>query len=155
MKDTHGDLCACMQGEHSIFSFLEVNHLRELSGLFKCRDLSAGEVLWKEGDACDYLAFVVSGRVEVKKNTEFEGKEIVVGIYGKGAIVGELCILDNSPRAVTAIALDNIRLALISQQDFNKLMETHPESGTKLMRGMLLSVSIRLRKSFERLATFF
>jgi CRP-like cAMP-binding protein len=155
MKHIHEDLCACMQGEHSIFSFLDENHLRELSDLFECRDLSAGEVLWREGDTCDYMAFVVSGRVEVKKNTEFEGKEVIVGVYGKGGIVGALCILDGSPRAVTAVALDDVRLAIISQQNFNKLIEMHPESGIKLMRGMLLSVSIRLRKSFERLATFF
>jgi CRP/FNR family cyclic AMP-dependent transcriptional regulator len=98
----------------------------------------------------DYIAFIVSGRVDIKKETEFEGKELVVGKYSKGA----LC-LDDSLRRVTAEALEDVTLAIITQKNLDKLIDTNPQLGAKLLKGMLLTVSSRLRQSFDRLAVFF
>ncbi len=149
------ELCACMQGQHHIFNYINADQLDELSKFFKCRSVPAGEDLWKEGDPCDYAAFIVSGRVEVKKQTEFKGRHVIVGIYSRGAVVGALCILDGTLRSITATAMEDVTIAAISREDFETLINTKPELGSKLMKGMLLSLSIRLRKSFERLASFF
>lgn len=143
-----------MQGKDNIFSYLSDDNLSELSNYMRCKNLSAGEMLWEEGSDCDYVAFIISGEIEVRKNLDF-GKQVLVGKYTKGAVVGELCILDDSPRAVTAIAHDDVRLAIIPRENFNILINKHPELGSMLLKGMLLSVSVRLRKSFERLSTFF
>ena len=155
MKDLFDDDDTCTLGEKSAFSFLCRENVEELAGFFQHKALKSGETLWEEGDDCDYVAIINSGRVEVKKNTEFKGKYVIVGIYNQGAVVGALCILDGSPRAVTAVALEDVSLMVITQEDFDRLIEQKPELGIKLLKGMLLSVSIRLRKSFERLAKFF
>jgi len=155
MKETHENLCACMLGDNSVFNFLDAENLGDLCPFFQCMTISAGATLWKEGDSCDYLAFITSGRIEVKKQTDFEGKHVVVGVYNQGAIIGALCVIDDSPRAVTAIALEDTSLAVLSRENFEKLVNEQPEMGAKLMKGMLLSLSIRLRKSFERLSKFF
>ncbi len=155
MKDIFGELCNCKKAELSAFSYLRIEDLKELSGFFKCKDVAKGETLWNEGDICDYVAFIVSGHVEVKKETEFKEKQVIVGIYSNGAIVGELCILDGSPRAVTAVAREDVSLTLITRENFNKLIDKYPELGAQLMKGMLLSVSKRLRSSFARLAAIF
>ncbi len=97
------------------------------------------------------LAFIVSGRVEIKKEMEFKGKNVIVGIYSKGA----LCILDDSLMKVTAEALEDVSLAIITQENLDKLIDTNPGLGAKLLKGMLLIVSDRLRKSFDRFAVFF
>jgi CRP-like cAMP-binding protein len=145
----------CMINEHSVFSFLCEENLAELTDFIQYRTVKSGEILWEEGDLCDYVAIINSGRVEIKKKTEFEGKYVVVGIYNRGAVVGALCILNNSPRAVTAVALEDVVLLVITPENFEKLIAAKPELGIRLLKGMLLSVSIRLRKSFERLAKFF
>jgi CRP/FNR family cyclic AMP-dependent transcriptional regulator len=75
--------------------------------------------------------------------------------YNRGAVVGALCILDSSPRAITAMALEDVTLLVITPGNFEKLIAEKPELGIRILKGMLLSVSIRLRKSFERLAKFF
>jgi CRP-like cAMP-binding protein len=144
-----------MKNELNAFCYLGSDDAKILSGYFECRNVKAGETLWKEGDICDYVAFITSGRLEVKKETEFEGKSVIVGIYGKGAFVGELCILDGTPRALTAVAQEDLSLVVITQESFNELVNKHPEMGVQLLKGMLLSVSKRLRKSFGRLAAIF
>ena len=78
---------------------------------------------------------------------------MIVGIYSKGV----LCILDNSLKNVTAVALEDVKMSLVItiQENLDKLIATNPGLGSKLLRGMLLTVSDRLRKSFDRIVTFF
>lgn len=155
MEDIFGNIDECVLGEDSVFSFLCDEDLRELSVFFQPKTVKAGETLWVEGDPSDCVAFIISGRVDIKKKTDFEGKHVVVGVYSKGAVIGALGILDGGPRAVTAVAREEVSLVVITKENFDKLIKANPELGIKLMKGMLFSLSVRLRKSFERLARFF
>ncbi|UCD36321.1 MAG: cyclic nucleotide-binding domain-containing protein [Nitrospiraceae bacterium] len=155
MKELFDDLGTCKIGGHSVFSFLCDENMSELSAYFSSRTIRAGETLWKEGDPCDYVGIISSGQIDVKKETEFEGKHVVVGIYKKGAVIGSLCILDNSMRVVTAVAREDSTLVVISRENFERLIADNPVLGCKLLKGMLLSVSVRLRKAYERMTTFF
>ncbi len=155
MRETSGDYCVRLKNELTSFRFLEEADLENLAPFFECRQARAADVLWKEGDACDYVVFIIHGRVDIKKETEFEGKQVIVGVYGKGSIVGELCMLDGTPRSVTAVALEDSDLLILSRKNFEALLAENPVLGVKLLKGMLLAVSTRLRKSFDRLASIF
>ncbi|MFZ5907087.1 MAG: Crp/Fnr family transcriptional regulator [Nitrospirota bacterium] len=145
------DLYASMKGKMSVFSFLSDDDIENLAAFFENKNIPAGETLWKKVDPFDYIAFIVSGRVEIKKETEFGDMNVIIGKYSKGA----LCILDDSLRKVTAVALEDVSLAIITQESLDKLIATNPELGAKLLKGMLLTVSDRLKKSFDRIVTFF
>jgi CRP-like cAMP-binding protein len=151
MMDIFKSLGTSAQGEKTVFNFLSDEDLRNLSAFFEGKNIPAGETLWKAEDPFDYIAFIVSGRVEIKKETEFGDMNVIMGIYSKGA----LCILDDSFRKVTAVALEDVSLAIITQENLDKLIETNPGLGAKLLKSMLLTVSDRLRKSFDRLTVFF
>ena len=155
MNQPDEDLCICLKQELALFKFFEEDELGDMPCYFSLRNVSAGETIWREGDACDYMTFILSGHIEIKKETEFKGGQITLGIYGPGSIAGELCILDQKPRAVTATAIDAVSLVLLSREHFDKLLQEHPALGMKLLKGMLLSTSTRLRKSFDRLVTIF
>jgi CRP-like cAMP-binding protein len=145
------DLYTSMKGKKSVFSFLSDEDLENLSVFFESKNIPAGETLWKKEDPFDYIAIIVSGRVEIKKEAEFGGMNVIIGIYSKGA----LCILDDSLRKVTAVALEDVLLAIITQESLDRLIDTNPVLGAKLMKGMLLTVSDRLKKSFDRIVAFF
>ncbi len=151
MKDAFKDLGIFLKGEKSVFNSLSDEDIETLSAFFESKHIPAGETLWKEEDPFDYIAFILSGRVEIKKETEFKGKNVIIGIYSRGA----LCILDESLRKVTAVALEDVSLAIITQENLDKLIDTNPGLGAKLLKGMLITVSNRLRKSFDRLSVFF
>ncbi len=151
MNDVFKDLYTFMKGKKSVFKFLSDEDLKNLSVYFESKYVPAGEPLWKEEDPFNYIAFIVSGRVEIKKETEYKGKNVIIGIYSKGA----LCILDDSFRKVTAVALEDVSLAIITQENLDKLIDTNPGLGAKLLKAMLFTVSDRLRKSFDRLTVFF
>jgi CRP-like cAMP-binding protein len=149
------ETCLVMKDELSFFPFMDKKDLAEVPCFLERRDVKAGEVLFSEGETCDYLAYIVSGSLEIKKQTEFEGKKFILGIYGEGSIVGELCILDDAPRQVTASAKEDSTLIVLSRENFDKMLTQYPELGVKFLKGLLLAVSIRLRKSFDRMSSIF
>lgn len=155
MNEVYDNLCTVLKDQLDSFVFLNPEDLSRVSGFFECKQLPAGSILWNEGDTCEYVAFIISGRVEIMKKTDLKKNSLVLGIYSKGTFVGALCILDDSPRAVTAAALDDLSLMLITQKNFEKLNTLHPDLGAKLMKGMLLSVSKRLKRSYDRLVQVF
>lgn len=155
MENAAENLCRKMKSEFRFFQFLDEAEKVVVGHYFECREVAAGTVLWNEGADSSDCAFVVEGRVEVKKETEFNGKHVIVGIYGEGSVVGELCLLSGGPRAVTATALTDVWLLYLSREKFEQLMEEQPVVGGKLLKGMFHTVSHRLRRSYERLAAIF
>ena len=119
------------------------------------RNVSAGQTLWQEGQPGHYLALILSGHLEAKKDTEFPGKQVVVAVFGPGAVVGELSFLDKSPRAVSVVALEDVKLAVISHDAFGRLIDDYPVLGMKVYRTIMLALATRLKKSYERLAAIF
>ena len=148
-------LCGRMKRELGFFGFLADEDLDEVAGYFECRQIPAGQALWREGEAGGFAAFVVSGRVELNKRTTFEHSPVVVGLFSRGALLGELALLDDAPRAESAVALDRVDLILLTRECYARLLEERPTLGVKLQQGMLLTVAMRLKKSFDRLAAIF
>jgi len=144
-----------MKQAMGLFPYLTEAEVETIADHFDYRQAAEHEVLWEEGDDCDYIAFILSGHIEVKKSTEFPGKQVIVGIYGPGSIAGELCIIDGEPRAVTAAAVEATTLVALCYADLDRLLEEHPRIGGRFLKGILRRVSIRLRKSFDRIAEVF
>jgi len=149
------DLCRKIKSDFRFFKYLEEHEQIVVGHYLECCEVPIGTVLWHEGDDSNSAAFVVEGKIEVKKETEFKDKHVIVGIYGEGSVVGELCLFSKEKRAVTATALTDVVLLKITAERFDALLEVHPAIGGKLLKGMFLAVSLRLRKSFDRLAAIF
>jgi CRP/FNR family cyclic AMP-dependent transcriptional regulator len=148
-------LCKQMKRELGFFSFLSEADLDDVSGFFNCRSVTARTDLWNAGDPCDYIAFIISGRVQIKVDTEFPGKQVVVGVFSRGSVIGSSCAVDTAPRYTTATAMENAGLILLTHENFNRLLEHYPLTGAKLLKGMLLSETNRLQKAYMRLASIF
>ena len=119
------------------------------------KQVPAGELLWMEGEPGDYLALIVSGEVETLKDTEFRGKQVVIGLHQQGTVIGIESVMDGGPRPVTAKAMKETELVILSKENFEMLSMESPEFANKMLRKFLQLESTRLRKSLERLTSFF
>ena len=137
------------------FNTLTDDELSAFLGYCETRQVDKKGTLWKEGDHDHYAAFIVSGKVGIKKRTEFEGKYMIVGTFGSGTVVGELCLLTDKPRSVTAVVLDPIDCIILSNDNFEKLMSEHTRLGLKLLKHIFLVTSERLNRSTDRIAKIF
>jgi EAL domain-containing protein (putative c-di-GMP-specific phosphodiesterase class I) len=108
-------------------------------------ELSAGQVLFREGDAPTSAYLVERGRLRI--TASIGGREVVLGDVEPGALVGEVAVLDDSPRTATATVLDDCVLTTIDRAQFaERLAAADP-----IVRALLLSQFARYRSA---LATF-
>ncbi len=86
--------------------------------------LTAGQVLFSQGDDSDLVYIVESGEVEIYRIRE-DGTEEHLTIVKQGSYFGELGPLFNLPRAASARALTDVQLTGYSARLFRSL---HPSS---------------------------
>lgn len=106
-----------------------------------------GQDLFLEGHPpCDaYL--IESGRVEVSKIRD--GVKVVLGYRDVGDVVGEMALIDNSPRSATATAIEPTVCVVITQKLFNE----HMQRLTPLLRQVLMTFTRNLRFMGDQFAS--
>ena len=93
-------------------------------------DRKAGEVIFTAGDPGDRMYVVIEGEVDVL----FEGR--VIETTGPGGILGEMALIDRSPRSATAVAKTDCKLAPIDEKRFEFLVGQTPFFALHVMRVM-------------------
>lgn len=144
-----------MKEAFQFFKTLSDNEMEKFLGFCENRQVDAGETLWEEGDSDNYAAFVISGKIGIKKKTEFEGKYMIVGTFASGTVTGELCLLTDYARSVTAVVLESADIVVLTSRNFERLITESPMLGLKLLKHIFLVISNRLNKSIDRIARVF
>ena len=96
------------------------------------RNLAAGDVLFREGEVGDFAYQIVKGKIEVCK---FNGDEYVtLSILEKGALFGEMALIDKQPRSAMARAVNE---AVVKEIDKNALLgflKNSPQTAFNMMQ---------------------
>ncbi|MGB7769816.1 MAG: cyclic nucleotide-binding domain-containing protein [Verrucomicrobiia bacterium] len=90
--------------------------------------LAHGDVLFKEGERGDAMFVLLEGTMDI-----LIGDKVVENSQ-RGAIIGELALIDQSPRGATAIARGPARLAKVDQRRFHFLIQQNPFFATHVMK---------------------
>ena len=131
------------------------DEFRTFIGYCDTKQMETGENLWKEGDESHYTVFILSGKVGIKKQTEFKGKHIIVGTFNSGNVVGELCLLGDRPRSATAVVLELVDTIVLSSDKFELLGTEHPRLALKLLKHIFSITVERLHRSTDRITRIF
>ncbi len=90
----------------------------------------AGSPIMKEGDSGMNMYIILRGAVEISIcGTNVE-------IAGVGVSIGEMALVDQSPRAATAIAKTDCKLLAMNRVTLMNLVKSEPNIGMALMRSM-------------------
>ena len=117
----------------------------ELRALGVRRRFPAGSAVFIEGDVAHEALILLAGTVKITL-TALDGKEVILDVLGRGALVGELSAIDGQARSATATALVPIEVLAVPCTAFIDLMHRQPA----LMYQLLVSVTARLRASVRR-----
>lgn len=103
-------------------------------GLFRnakeTRKVDAGAVIFNEGDKGAEMFGIIDGEVELR------AKNGVLGRLGPEDIFGELALIDDSPRSLTAVAVSDTTLATIDRHRFLFLVQETPMFALNVMSVM-------------------
>ena len=145
----------CKLRNEVTFSLLGDEDFGKIACFFESVTYPAHAIVFREGDPGEFIGFVLSGKLEVKKKTEFKGNQLIIAILTKGALVGELSIFDENLRSSTVEAVEETSLLILRNNAFERLLSEYPEIGIKILKGFIRILSLRLRKTTERLTTVF
>jgi CRP/FNR family cyclic AMP-dependent transcriptional regulator len=104
---------------------------------------AAGQVIFKAGEPGKVMYVIAEGEVEIVVGSE------VVEVAGPGAIVGEMALIDQSPRSATVVAKTDCKLAPIDQRRFEFMVQQTPFFSLTVMKIM----ADRLRRTNSRIAS--
>ncbi len=83
----------------------------------------AGREIFREGDAGDACYVIETGAVEVFKRDPVSGQEIVLATVGRGAVFGEMALIDNQPRMAGVRAKEDTVALMIPRDSFQGRLE--------------------------------
>lgn len=91
-------------------------------------DLAPGEFLFREGELGDCMYVLLEGAVDV----------IIGGITveqsARGALLGEMALIDRSPRGATVVATEPTSLVRVDERRFNFIIQQNPFFARHVMK---------------------
>jgi len=131
--------------------------------------LAAGETLFRAGASDDGCYRIEDGLLKVTM-VSGSGAERILAFLGRGAIVGELSVIDGLPRSATVVAVRNSAMSCLSRAEFEAFADKHPaiykslvvllanrlrETDTVVAAGSFLSLKGRVARTMLELAEHF
>ncbi|MGC4111676.1 MAG: cyclic nucleotide-binding domain-containing protein [Nocardioides sp.] len=94
------------------------------------REIAAGETIFAEGDTGHEMFGLIAGSVELRKGDH------TVRVLEPGDTFGEMAIVSDRPRSLTAVATEASQLAAIDERTFLFLVHETPMFAVQVMRSL-------------------
>lgn len=112
------------------------------------RRLSAGEVLFNQGDPCEAFHIVIVGRLRATQTTP-DGQQVIIRYIGPGEFVGFTALSSGANHPGTANAIEETHLLSWEVGTLKKLMERHsaiPINALSVLGDRYYEMQTRLRE---------
>ena len=103
-----------------LFNGLTERSFEAIAKLASEADYAVGDELVRQGALGDSFIIIVSGRARVDRDGT------TLRELGPGDFLGEIALVDGSPRTATVTALDSIHAFVINRQGFLELIDRIP-----------------------------
>jgi CRP/FNR family transcriptional regulator, cyclic AMP receptor protein len=133
-----------------LFQSLSNGELKKVAGLVHERMYQAGEYLFEKDQPGAAMFIIKNGLIKIivpgtdKKETE-------LAILKPEDFVGELALLDDTPRSASAKAVEKTEALTFFREDLNEMLETYPVIASKILRALSIIIGQRLKISNEQL----
>ena len=131
-----------------MFAKMETSKLKLLAFASEIVSFDDGDIVFNSGDSADYAYVIMEGAVDII--TETEKGPIVTVTLSQNQLIGELGVLNNTPRIATLIANGNLRAMKITAEMFFRILRENTEVALDVIR-MLSDKLTRTHAQVEEL----
>ena len=143
-----------------IFNELNEQALQQILAKARPLSLRKNAFVMSEGETGEALYIIRSGRVKIFVSDE-NGNELTLFIEGPGSYIGEISLLDGSPRTASAVTLEKTEVISISKKDFYDVITANPEIAFNIINALTQKLrrttdsirSLALMNVYQRLAS--
>lgn len=101
----------------------------------KMKRFNDGDVIFRENEINPYMYKILSGKVALYVSYEKE-QENVLGVLGEGKYFGEVSMLTGKPQVYTAVAVENVLLLRVGEEQLEQFLSDNRSNMVGMMRSM-------------------
>ncbi len=98
-----------------------------------------------ESEASDYSLIVTSGLLKLTRTSQ-AGREALIELRGPGELIGEVAVINGSPRTASAVTLSEVRALALPGDRFREILRQRPG----LCYAVLANVAGKLGQTADR-----
>jgi CRP/FNR family cyclic AMP-dependent transcriptional regulator len=132
-----------------IFEDLSDGELIIVENIMHRREFGTGEVMMHQGAAGHGMYIIIKGTVTIAHSPT----DPPLAELHDGDFIGEMALLDNSPRSASAVAKTSCMTLSFFRPDMFKLIEANPKLGAKVLLRLAAIIGDRLRNTNEQVKT--
>jgi ATP/ADP translocase/HEAT repeat protein len=120
-----------------VFEHVSGEDLAALARVAEVETIAGGQEVFRAGEMGDALFVIVRGQVLLRSNG------VVLATFGPGEAIGEMAVLDETPRTGTAIAHGEVEVLRIGSEEFYEILHEQVE----IAEGVIRMLTRRLREA--------
>lgn len=97
------------------------------------------EIIFHRGDPPEQLGFILEGRVKAIRPISPK-REVIMGIFGSGEVIGEVAVLENIPYPASVYPLKPTSLILLPGSAYLGMLREDPEFAIGSLRELALRI---------------
>ncbi len=109
-------------------------------------NFSEGEILFEQNTPRSRMYMIFKGLVELFKKTQYGGEKRI-NIFGHNNFIGEGAIMEDYPHSLSARSIEDSIILTIDREDFDNIMEKHPQVVNKILSRVSRVISRRMRQT--------
>lgn len=128
----------------------------KIVGYMRPKAFPAGTVFIREGESRrnDFMLLVLEGEIAIESASQSDDGPLVVHVMGPGSLIGEMGMLDGSPRSATCLATTDVAAGILTRTALMRLLKDDPAVGARLLLAITKRLSDHLRETTRKLRTF-
>ena len=130
-----------------MFAKMETSRLKLLAFASEIVSFQHGDIVFNSGDSADYAYVIMDGAVDII--TETDSGPVVTDTLRQNQLIGELGLLNNTPRIATLIANGNLQAMKITAEMFFRILRENSEVALDVIR----MLSDKLTRSHTKVET--
>lgn len=133
-----------------LFKGSSTEEIELISGMFQERQIKQNATIFIENMPAEALYIVKTGSVRITMMAG-EGEEVGLLLLGPGEFFGELALVQESNRLVTARAETQVDLLVMTRKDFQALLDLEPRAAARTLMVITKLLAMRIKAYSERL----
>lgn len=135
-----------------LFQLVGAPQMPQILRLLKPEKLTAGQVLFKQGDSGQAMWVLGEGaEVSISAWSNAAERPVVVAYARQGETIGEMALVDDGARSGTATVMAGGDAWRIDAADFKTLREGHHPAAFRVLRKICIDLCHRLRATSDRI----